>query len=155
MAIPIHYEFLSYKFDRAQSTPITLEEFNELRTTRIQDIYRIVNARTREYQPFRDIAKHYFSSRRLIVLSTCIGFVGLSTWLTWYSKSGIVDVLTGLIALAVVIYAIQFVRGAFKTWDMVSELQDQMMQYYKKHKEIVDGVRSYDEYKQSISKVVW
>ncbi|MDZ4715408.1 MAG: hypothetical protein SH819_08055 [Cytophagales bacterium] len=64
------------------------------------------------------------------------------------------DVLTGLVALAVFIYAYQFVRGAFKTWDMVSELQDQMIQYYKKHKKIVDEVSSYDEYKQSIPKGV-
>jgi|GEM_PF-1840696 len=154
MAIPIRYEFLSYKFDRAQSTPITLEEFNELRTTPMRDIYRIVNSRTQEYRPFRDIAKHYFSRSRLIIFSTCIGFVALSTWLSWHSKSSIVDVLTGLVALAVFIYAYQFVRGAFKTWDMVSELQDQMIQYYKKHKKIVDEVSSYDEYKQSIPKGV-
>ena len=157
MAVSIRYEFLTYEFDRALSNPITLEEFNELRTTKMQDIYKIVNVKTKGYRPFRDIVRHYFSRRRLIILGSCIGFGGFSAWLTWDSKSDIVNALAiipGFIALALFMYMFQFILGSFKTWDVVSELQDQMMQYYKKHKNIADGMNSYDEYKESISKGV-
>jgi hypothetical protein len=155
MAIPIHFEYITYKFDRKLSSPVSISEYQDLKNVSKKGVEQLIELKTKNDRPFRTVVLQYFSKKKLIAF--CVMLLGCSAYtiLTWNSKSAIIyalGIIPLLLIVGLLIYVVIFFLSLFKTLDSYSDYEHEMRIYFVEHKNIIDRTRNYAEYQTVIVK---